>query len=183
MHSPEHYWDTEHFFLGDFELSMDTNSPGFQDEIFSNAIPPWEYCSPERLHGKKPRTACDMWSYMILFTRLWCGIAPFTPYLEGGVMTGITIYLGRLPYSWKSDYCWPKTRCDKWYSDADKPMQENDFVPAPASIMKQACPSNDPVMADEAAVNTAKVFIYESEKRPSANDLLWDPRLHHIPKK
>ena len=26
-----------------------------------------EYCSPDRLHGKHPIFACDMWSYMVIF--------------------------------------------------------------------------------------------------------------------
>ncbi|EEP79848.1 predicted protein [Uncinocarpus reesii 1704] len=74
---------TEMFYLGDF---------GQATQIGSEApvgSPPVAYCSPERIHNKAPTPACDMWSYMCIFMKLYFGFVPFHAYWEGGVITSI----------------------------------------------------------------------------------------------
>jgi len=57
---------TEQFYLGDFGLAKRVDDP-----ITQRCYPPWQYCSRERLHGKDPSFACDMWSYMVVFSILY----------------------------------------------------------------------------------------------------------------
>ncbi|CAK46888.1 uncharacterized protein An16g05480 [Aspergillus niger] len=62
---------TEDFYLGDFGLVMKVG-----DSVAQPGYPPLEFCSPERLHGKDPSFACDMWSYMII-SFIYQGHPPF----------------------------------------------------------------------------------------------------------
>lgn len=63
---------TETFYLGDFGLAMKPDTP-----VTQPGRPPIHFCSPERLHNHDPSFACDMWSYMCLFTELYVGFTPF----------------------------------------------------------------------------------------------------------
>jgi serine/threonine protein kinase len=71
---------TEEFFLGDFGLAKKLSNSTTQ-----RGYPPSQYCSPERLHGKDPSFACDMWSYMVVFSVIYLGFVPFPTFLNGGV--------------------------------------------------------------------------------------------------
>ncbi|KAE8367142.1 hypothetical protein BDV27DRAFT_143027 [Aspergillus caelatus] len=56
----------------------------------NRSYPPMEFCSPERLHGKHPNFACDMWSYMVYFGVLYLnGYSPFSTVAHGGVISDI----------------------------------------------------------------------------------------------
>ncbi|KAJ6138827.1 hypothetical protein N7471_005313 [Penicillium samsonianum] len=93
---------TEEFFLGDFGLAKKLS-----DSETQLGYPPSQFCSPERLHGKDPSLACDMWSYMVIFTVLYLRFTPFPSWVEGGIISGFVARLGPLPEKWKGLYIRP----------------------------------------------------------------------------
>lgn len=126
---------TDEFFLGDFSLAMKLG-----DSKFQHGYPPIQFCSPERLHKKEPSFACDMWSYMIIFSELYLGYLPFPAWLKGGIMSGITRCLGPLPEQWKGLYSHPEG-LDSWYDQHEAPDPNKDL----ASIIAYFRPEADPV--------------------------------------
>ncbi|OQD61974.1 hypothetical protein PENPOL_c014G08236 [Penicillium polonicum] len=87
---------TDEFYLGDFALAKKLGDP-----ITQRGRPPSQFCSPDRLHGKEPSFACDMWSYMIIFAVLYLGFSPFHSAFKGGIISSITQSIGPLPKEWK----------------------------------------------------------------------------------
>ncbi|KOS43244.1 hypothetical protein ACN38_g5868 [Penicillium nordicum] len=83
---------TKKFHLGDFGLVKKVSDP-----VTPRGYPPLQYCSPDRLHRKDPSPACDIWSYMILFSELYLGHVPFSPVFNGGIIGGFVMSLGPLP--------------------------------------------------------------------------------------
>lgn len=73
------------------------------------------YCSPDRLHGRAPSFACDMWSYMCIFAELYIGFVPFTTWRDGGVITSMVETLGPLPEQWKGSYVDAQESRNVWY--------------------------------------------------------------------
>ncbi|KAL4867055.1 kinase-like domain-containing protein [Aspergillus spectabilis] len=98
MEIPEHF-RTEEFYLGDFGLAFKVG-----DSSFQTGDPPPQICSPDRLHGREPSLACDMWSYMY----------------TGGIISGLVCYLGPLPEQWKGLYQ-HGGGLDSWYDQDQKP--------------------------------------------------------------
>ncbi|KAE8405489.1 kinase domain-containing protein [Aspergillus pseudonomiae] len=155
---------TDDFYLGDFGLAMQLGDPTFQP-----GYPPMQFCSPDRLHKKEPSFACDMWSYMTIFTELYLGHPPFATWLEGGVITGMVRCLGPLPEQWKGLSNHPGG-LDSWYDQYQMPYPNYDF----ARTIAYYHPNADPVEREHAHSIMSKVFNYCPEKRPTAAELLQD---------
>ncbi|KAL2813008.1 kinase-like domain-containing protein [Aspergillus granulosus] len=155
---------TDKFYLGDFSLSMqldDTPAPV--------GSPPFQFCSPDRLHGKEPTTACDMWSYMVIFSQLYLGFPPFSYYFNG-TMSCIVMRLGPLPTEWRGSYYRPDDAPDSWYDQNKKPDQDKNL----ASVIAHRRPETDQPERDLARTVMEKVFHFCPEKRLSATQLLRD---------
>ncbi|KNG80264.1 kinase domain-containing protein [Aspergillus nomiae NRRL 13137] len=155
---------TDDFYLGDFGLAMQVGDPTFQP-----GYPPMQFGSPDRLHKKEPSFACDMWSYMAIFTELYLGYPPFATWLEGGVITGMVKCLGPLPEQWKGLYNY-SGGLDSWYDQHQTPDPNYDL----AAIIAYYRPNADPVEREHVHSIMSKVFNYCPEKRPTATELLQD---------
>lgn len=157
---------TDDFFLADFGLSTKPGDPTFDTP---QGFPPSEYCSPERLHQQKPTFACDMWSYMVVFSQLYLGFAPIHPSAEGGLLADLCNLFGQMPREWKGlsvGLPWE----DSLYEGGDE-SPPND--PLGARIARRR-PDVDQDERDLAERIMRKVFVYSPEKRPSATQLLED---------
>lgn len=163
---------TEEFYLGDFGLSKKLSDPITATQ---RGYPPMQYCSPDRLHKQDPSFACDMWSYMVLFSMLYLTFTPFSSGYEGGVMTGIVECLGPLPEQWKGLYTY-SGGMDSWYDQSRSPNPKCDL----ASRIAKFQPDVDPIERQHVQSIMSKVFTYDPEKRPSATELLRDPSFRAI---
>ncbi|EEH06406.1 protein kinase [Histoplasma capsulatum G186AR] len=156
---------TEDFYLGDFGLAMRLEGPATQGR------PPSMYCSPERLHNKPPSFACDMWSYMCVFSVLYLGFVPFNTLSRGGIVSSMVLTLGPLPQEWKGLYVDPESSLDMWYDQNRKPAPEDSLE---ANIAYRR-PESDPVERQHALSVLSRGFSYVPEERPTATQLLQDP--------
>ncbi|KAL4808602.1 kinase-like domain-containing protein [Aspergillus unguis] len=159
---------TEKFYLGDFGLAKKLG-----DSATESGIPPMQFCSPERLHKKEPSFACDIWSYMIIFSMLYLRFPPFPTFMKGGVISAIVRTLGPLPKQWQGSYA---DSMDYWYDQSQEPDPKYDL----ASIIANFRPDADPVERQHVLAIMAKVFTYDPEKRPTATELLRDPSFRAI---
>ncbi|KAJ5434749.1 kinase domain-containing protein [Penicillium cf. griseofulvum] len=162
---------TEEFFLGDFGLAKKLS-----DSAAQRGYPPSQYCSPERLHGKDPSFACDMWSYMVVFSVIYLGFVPFPTWLKGGVISAFVRCLGPLPEEWKG---LSMDGLDSWYDQSTTPDPNHDL----ASTIAYFHPDGDPIERKHVASIMCKVFQYCPEKRPTATQLLQDPSFRAIMEK
>ncbi|PGH29110.1 serine/threonine protein kinase [[Emmonsia] crescens] len=162
---------TEEFYLGDFGLAMKVGDP-----VIPPGSPPIEFCSPERLHGKEPSFACDMWSYMIIFAELYLdGCPPFFGFSATRIITSIVNSLGPLPKQWKGR-CSRPGALDSWYDQGIVP----DPTYALASRIAHFCPEADPIERKHVESIMSKMFVYCPEKRLTATQLLRDPSFRAI---
>lgn len=161
---------TEEFFLGDFGLAKKLS-----DSETQLGYPPSQFCSPERLHGKDPTLACDMWSYMVIFTVLYLRFEPFPSWVEGGIISGFIARLGPLPEKWKGLYIRPG-EIDSWYDQSRTPNPDHDL----ASTIAHFCPDADPTERQHMNSIMCKMFQYCPEKRLTATELLRDPSFRAI---
>lgn len=113
---------TEEFYLCDFGLAKKIN-----DLTAQHGYPPMQYCSPDRLHKQEPSFACDMWSYMTIFSMLYLGFTPFPTFLDGGVISGMVECLGPLPEQWKGLYTHPGG-LDSWYDQSQSADPKRDLA-------------------------------------------------------
>ncbi|KAL1996478.1 hypothetical protein VTN49DRAFT_8078 [Thermomyces lanuginosus] len=131
---PDHL-RTDQLYLSDFSLAMhvdDTTVPQM-------GFPPEYFCSPDRLHLKHPSLACDMWSYMVIFSQLYVGCSPFGSLYHGGVIQGMIYALGPLPKEWKGQYINPEVSRDWWYDPNTSPDPKHSL----ASLIEQRRPDAD----------------------------------------
>ncbi|WEW59075.1 hypothetical protein PRK78_004544 [Emydomyces testavorans] len=91
-------------YLADFGITTRVG-----DSTIPDGLPPFECCSPERLHGAIPHFSCDMWSYICVFSYLYFGFNLF-PRLKD-----VVTYMGPLPKYLKGKYLWPQYSSDQWY--------------------------------------------------------------------
>ncbi|KAK2873766.1 hypothetical protein FQN49_002094 [Arthroderma sp. PD_2] len=159
---------TEEFYLGDFGLAMKLGSP-----IAQQGRPPIHFCSPERLHNHDPSFACDIWSYMCIFTELYAGFTPFHTWANGGVITTMVRLAGPLPAQWKGDYCTPDKALDSWYDQDNKPEPEPESNLE--ALILRGRPNASPVERKHALSILSRGFSTSPEKRPTAAQLLHDP--------
>lgn len=157
---------TEDFYLGDFALAMKPGSP-----VTKPGRPPIEVCSPERLHNYSPSFACDIWSYMCIFTELYLGYAPFHTWANGGMVTTIVQRLGPLPAQWKGRYCPPEKALDSWYDQDKTPHPEYNFQ----TLIQVRKPEVSLTEREHALSLFSKGFNLYPENRPTATQLLHDP--------
>ncbi|OGM40445.1 kinase domain-containing protein [Aspergillus bombycis] len=160
---------TEDFYLGDFGLAMKVGDP-----VAQPGHPPLQFCSRERLHGKDPSFACDMWSYMVNFAGLYQGQPPFNPWYRGGggggALTTITGFLGPLPEQWKGSYIFADG-LDSWFDHNQTPDTKETL----ASELARYRPDVDPAEREHKLSIMQKAFIYSPEERLTATQLLADP--------
>ncbi|KAJ5555690.1 hypothetical protein N7461_004160, partial [Penicillium sp. DV-2018c] len=161
---------TDEFYLCDSGLAKKIG-----DLTTERGYPPMNYCSPDRLHGQEPSFACDMWSYMTIFSMLYLAFSPFRTFLGGGVVSGMVESLGPLPEQWKGLYIYPGG-LDSWYDQSRSPDRANDLAVRIAHFR----PDADPVERQHVQSIMSKVFIYHPEKRPTAIELLRDPSFRAI---
>ncbi|CAG8211573.1 unnamed protein product [Penicillium olsonii] len=161
---------TDEFYLCDFGLAKKID-----DLTTQRGYPPMHYCSPDRLHKQEPSFACDMWSYMVAFSMLYLRFPPFPTFLEGGVVSGMVECLGPLPAHWKGLYTHP-AGLDSWY-DQSQPADPKYALAAKIAYFR---PGADPVERQLVQSIMSKVFVYDPEKRPTANELLRDPAFRAI---
>ncbi|KAJ5457233.1 hypothetical protein N7530_012507 [Penicillium desertorum] len=161
---------TDEFYLCDFGLAKKIS-----DLETQRGYPPMHYCSPDRLHKQEPSFACDMWSYMAIFSMLYLEFPPFPTFVEGGVVGGMVECLGPLPEKWKGLYTHPGG-LDSWYDQSQSPD------PKYIIAEKIAYFRPDADLAERQHVESVmlKVFIYEPEKRLTAKELLRDPSFRAI---
>ncbi|EFQ98056.1 serine/threonine protein kinase [Nannizzia gypsea CBS 118893] len=161
---------TDELFLGDFDLAMKHGDPAPQ-----RGYPPMKFCSPDRLRNKGLTVACDMWSYMIIFSILYLGGPPFPPFLKGGIISGIVRRLGPLPKEWKGLYTYPKG-LDSWYDENQPTDSKHDLT----STIAYFRPDSDPAERKHVLSLMTRMFTYCPEKRLTAAELLQDPSFKAI---
>ncbi|KAE8149068.1 protein kinase [Aspergillus avenaceus] len=161
---------TDEFYLGDFGLAMKLG-----DSTFQRGYPPMQFCSPDRLHNKEPSFACDMWSYMVIFSELYLGHPPFPTFLKGGIISGVVRCLGPLPEQWKGLYNHPGG-LDYWYDQHQMSDPKHDL----ASTIACYRPDADSVEREHVQSVMEKVFHYFAEERLTATQLLQDPSFRAI---
>ncbi|GKZ16797.1 hypothetical protein AbraIFM66951_006286 [Aspergillus brasiliensis] len=161
---------TDKFYLGDFGLAKKVSDP-----VTPRGWPPMQYCSPDRLHRQDPSPACDMWSYMILFSQLYLGHVPFSTFFNGGIIGGFVMSLGPLPEEWKGLYTHPEGR-DSWY------VQNQTLDPSWTleSKIARLRPEADPMERSHVLSTMSRVFTYDPAKRLTATQLLRDPSFRAI---
>lgn len=157
-------------YLYDFGISIELGSSSVP-----KGFPPSNYCSPERLHGKEPSTACGMWSYMHLFSRLYIGFAPLDIISQHGQIGSIVRYAGPMPQEWKGlllgqdtvDFLYdPNTRATESFED---------------SIRKfRGCVTLIPLEIQQAVSVLTRGFSPDPKKRLTATELLADPSSNAI---
>lgn len=162
---------TEMFYLGDFGLAMNPDNP-----VTQPGRPPIHYCSPERLHNHNPSFACDIWSYMCLFTELYVGFTPFHTWANGGVVTTIVKLSGPLPAQWKGHYCTPSKTLDSWYAQDSTSKPESNLE----RLILRGRPDASPIERKHALSIMSRGFSISPEKRPTATQLLQDPSFKAI---
>ncbi|KAL3262397.1 hypothetical protein ABHI18_002792 [Aspergillus niger] len=160
---------TEDFYIGDFALAKKVGESATQ-----RGYPPMHFCSPDRLHGKETGPACDMWSYMILFSELYLGIPPFSTLYPGGILSAITKNLGPLPEEWKGLYVF-SGGLDSWYDQSQGPDPDSlEF------LVSYHRPDADPTERQHLLTLMKKMFTYCPEERLTATQLLQDPSFKAI---
>ncbi|KAL2857361.1 kinase-like domain-containing protein [Aspergillus pseudoustus] len=165
---PDHL-RTDDFYLGDFGLSKRLDEPETQ-----RGYPDLKFCSPDRLHGKDPSAACDIWSYMVVFSVLYFDFALFGSFI-GGVISDHVRCLGPLPKEWKGSYTHPGGR-ESWYDQNHKPDPKHDL--AAKFAMRRG--DVDPIERGHVVSIMSKAFIYDATKRPTVAELLTDPDFRAI---
>lgn len=162
---------TEAFYLADFGLAMKPGTP-----VNQPGRPPIRYCSPERPHNHSPSFACDIWSYMCIFTELYFGFPPFSTWANGGVVTTMVNRLGPLPAQWKGQYCTPKKTLDSWYAQDSIVGPESNLE----ALIRRGRPEASPTERMHALSIMSRGFSISPEKKPTATQLLEDPSLKAI---
>ncbi|KAJ5740892.1 hypothetical protein N7493_000764 [Penicillium malachiteum] len=156
---------TDEFYLCDFGLAQKID-----DSTTQRGFPPVHYCSPERLHKQELSFACDMWSYMAVFSMLYLTLPPFVSFLNGGIISGMFQCLGPLPEKWKGLYT-PPGGLDSWYDQSLSSDPEHDLMSKIAYLRADS----DPAERELVISIMMKVFRYEPETRLTARELLNDP--------
>lgn len=143
---------TDEFFLGDFGIAKKIDD---DNDTTQQGYPPLQFWSPERLHGKDPSFACDMWSYMVIFSVLCIRFPPFPTCFQGGLIGSMVDTLGPLPKEWKDLYIW-HPGSDSWYDQEQMPNLDYDLD----SIITRFRPDIDPIEREHVYSIMSRVFIY-----------------------
>ncbi|KKZ61912.1 hypothetical protein EMCG_03611 [[Emmonsia] crescens] len=168
---PQHLY-TEKFYLGDFGLSMKLG-----DLVIQKGYPPMPFCSPDRLHRQGPSFACDMWSYMVIFARLYFGYLPFPDQGQGEVSSMVKC-LGPLPEQWKGLFT-HSGALDYWYDQRQIPDPKYSL----AAKISKFRPEADQTEQKHMLSIMSKVFTFCPQKRLTATQLLHDPSFKAVMEK
>ncbi|OAX79303.1 serine/threonine protein kinase [Emergomyces africanus] len=169
---PQHLY-TEKFYLGDFGLSMKLG-----DLVIQKGYPPMPFCSPDRLHRQGPSFACDMWSYMVIFSRLYFGYLPFPDQGQGGEVSSMVKCLGPLPEQWKGLYTHSRA-LDSCYDQRQIPDPKYSL----AAKISKFRPEADQTEQKHMLSIVSKVFTFCPQKRLTATQLLHDPSFKAVMEK
>ncbi|KAI2184890.1 hypothetical protein LOZ20_006865, partial [Ophidiomyces ophidiicola] len=156
---------TEEFYLGDFGIAMEVG-----DSTVQHGYPTLEFCSPDRLHGECPSFACDMWSYMVIFSKLYLGYSPISSWLDGGAVSSMVRCLGPLPEKWRGHYVHSK-KLDSWYDQSKTPDSKRTL----AAKIAHFRPDADPAEQRDVLSILTRGLSYCPEKQLTATELLQDP--------
>lgn len=162
---------TGDFYLGDFGISLKLGEP-----MRIDGYPPLEYSSPDRIHGEAPSFACDMWSYMCIFSELYMSRNPFYIRGKGEVLTSMVHRLGPLPKHWHGKYSIDGQSLDLLY-DQDRAPEPGASL---ADFIGEHRPDADPVEREHILSIMSRGFSYDPQKRPTASQLLRDPSFNAI---
>lgn len=163
---------TDNVYLSDFGMAIkEGTSVGYKVQS------PIDYCAPERFHNVDPSCASDMWSYMIIFARLYYGCNPFSYF--GGTPSFISTLvdvLGPLPQQWRDRYKARGNVEDNWYDPCRKPH--------PTRMLEKSIEDNRPDASSTERSRALSVMFkgltYEPERRITAAQLLQDPSFRAI---
>lgn len=107
---PQSEFVTDDVVLGDFGLTARPGTPA-PYRVQSPAI----FCAPERVHGKDPSFASDIWSYTCLFGLLYTSFPIFGGTGHATAISSVVGKLGPLPASWEGTYFDEETCKPDWY--------------------------------------------------------------------
>ncbi|KAI1917904.1 hypothetical protein LOZ61_000016 [Ophidiomyces ophidiicola] len=155
---------SKRFYLADFGISMKVG-----DSVTPDGSPPYEYCSPERLHNASPNFSCDMWGYMCVFSQLYFG-GPCLFYWLDDVVKSI----GPLPENLRGKYIDNKAK-DSWYDQSSRP--DRTYVGRKIARFRPGISSAEKALA--VSVFT-RGFSVIPEQRLTASQLLQDPSFNAL---
>ncbi|EEP79444.1 predicted protein [Uncinocarpus reesii 1704] len=136
----------------------------------------WNIKSLAHLERDDPSPACDIWSYMCIFSTLWCGITPFHTRPGEQEVSTMVAKLGPLPLPFKGHYIWPEEEEDAWYIHTPNPR--NPGWDLEGTITKFSHFSGTEERKHVLSL-MHKCFRYLPEERPTATQLLQDPSSNH----
>jgi serine/threonine protein kinase len=86
-------------YLCDFGILIESGT-----SVSNKLQSPPGYCAPELFHNFEPSFASDMWSYIVVFLRLYAGHPVFYGPGFAGKLGSIVNRVGMLPPEWKGRY-------------------------------------------------------------------------------
>ncbi|KAI1920171.1 hypothetical protein LOZ66_000384 [Ophidiomyces ophidiicola] len=155
---------SKRFYLADFGISMKVG-----DSVIPDGSPPYEYCSPERLHDSSPSFSCDMWSYMCVFSQLYLG-GPCLFYRLDDVVK----CMGPLPENLRGQYILNNAK-DNWYDQSGR--RDTTYVENKITRLRPGISSAEKALA--LSVFT-RGFSVIPEQRLTASQLLQDPSFNAL---
>ncbi|KAF5639273.1 cmgc kinase [Fusarium sp. NRRL 52700] len=155
--------------LADFGLTIRSGT-----EVDFKLQVPAGYCAPERMHGRNPTFASDMWSYMCIFAELYLKWPLFGTWGFGRGFRSIgkllVSALGPLPLSWKGSYDDGGEPDESWYDQSKIPEPRMSLE----SRVTQSWDTVEPIEQQLVLSILRRGFSYFPEERPSAGELLED---------
>jgi serine/threonine protein kinase len=160
---------TRSIYLCDFGLAIDAGT-----SVSYKPQSPGAWCAPERFHGVDPSSASDMWSYMVIFTKLYLNAPPWSLYGDG--VPNIVKVLGPLPQNWFGCYHQPGKNSASWYDQSKKA----EFTLE--AMIKRNRPEVSSAERAHVLSFMLKGFHFHPKHRVTARELLSDPSFQAVMK-
>jgi serine/threonine protein kinase len=157
---------TETIYLSDFGMAF---KAGTKVDSEHTVLSPHLFRAPELFHNVDPSFASDMWSYMCIFSQLYCTWIPWQRSRRFAMLDKMVKVLGPLPEQWKGNYF--GDNCDNSWYDQSK---TSDFRSAIEGLIQRQRPETSPTERDHVLSVMSKVFCYRPEGRLTATQLLQD---------